>query len=320
MHALALATVAPSVAVARLVSEAEAFASASMAPATRRAYASDLAAFGGWCRGLGLEPLPAAPGIVAAYLGHLASEGRKASTITRAAAAIATAHKAAGLASPTASAEVTRTLQGIRRTIGCAPRRVAPLEVADLRRMAAVCGEGLQAVRDRALLVVAWAGAFRRSEVVGLEVADLDWCRDGVVVTLRRSKTDQTGEGRQVALPYGSDPATCPVRTLQAWLEASGVQAGRVFRSITRHGGIGAALSDRAVAEIVKARAASVGIDARRVAGHSLRAGFVTSAARAGRPLDSIMRQTGHRSTATTLGYIRRASLFDDNAASGLGL
>lgn len=296
------------------------FAAASMSENTRRAYASDLAAFSAYARKLGAGPMPASPETVAAYLSSLAKSGRKASTITRAAAAIATAHRMAGHTSPTTHPAVGAVLAGIRRKLGTAPVKKAPIVVEDLRALVRTCDGSVSGLRDRALLVLGFAGAFRRSELAALDVADISFETAGAVVTLRRSKTDQEGRGRVVGIPYGSDPSTCPVRTLRAYLGAVGAEDGKVFRAITRHGSVGTALSGHAIAEIVKARARLAGLDAAAVSGHSLRAGHVTSAAKSGKSLDRIMAQTGHTSTATVLGYIRRAGVFDGNSAAGIGL
>ena len=165
-----------------------------------------------------------------------------------------------------------------------------------------------------------FAGAFRRSELVALDFADLQFTSDGLVITLRRSKVDQEGEGRKLAVPYGSNPDTCPVRSLKAWLEAAGIESGPVFRSITRHGKIGARLSGYDVALVVKQYAGALGLDAATYAGHSLRAGLATSAAIAGASERSIMNQTGHRSSAMVRRYIRDGSLFRENAAAKVGL
>ena len=175
--------------------------------------------------------------------------------------------------------------------------------------------------RDRALLLLGFAGALRRSELVGLDVADVTEGTDGLTVHLRRSKTDQEGAGRTVGIPYGSNPATCPVRAWRAWLEVSGVAEGAAFRPVDRHGHIGGTrLSAQAVALVLKRHAARAGIDPGEVAAHSLRAGLATSAAAAGVPERVIAEQTGHRGTAMLRRYIREGSLFRENAASAVGL
>ena len=166
--------------------------------------------------------------------------------------------------------------------------------------------EGLKGVRDRALLLVGFAGAFRRSELVSLDVDDLDFTEEGLVVTLRRSKTDQEGEGRRVGVPFGSNPTTCPVRSMKAWLEASAITDGPVFRSVNRHGQLQAQrLTSQSVALVVKRYAEVCGLDRHAFAGHSLRAGFATVAARNGANERSIMNQTGHKSLTIVRRYIR---------------
>jgi integrase len=178
----------------------------------------------------------------------------------------------------------------------------------------------LRGQRNRALLLLGFAGAFRRSELVALDVEDLEFQRNGVVVTLRRSKTDQEGESRRIGVPYGSSELTCPVRALQGWLELGAIIEGPVFRAVDRHGNLGGQLGDHAVARLVKEHAVLVGLDPTRYAGHSLRAGLATSAADGGASDRAIMRQTGHRSAAMVNRYVREGRLFRDNAALLAGL
>jgi len=187
-----------------------------------------------------------------------------------------------------------------------------------LIRAVAVMREDLVGLRDRALLLVGFSGAFRRSELVGLNVEDCEFSDDGLTITLRRSKTDQEAAGRKIGIPRGSSPETCPVRALRAWMDAASIAEGTLFRSVNRHGHVGERLSAKRVAIVVKQAAAAVSLDETQFAGHSLRAGLVTSAAIAGRSDRSIMNTTGHRSIAMVQRYVRDASLFRDNAASGL--
>jgi integrase len=180
---------------------------------------------------------------------------------------------------------------------------------------------GMIGTRDRALVLLGFAGAFRRSELVGLDVEDCVFGKDGLTVTLRRSKTDQDGAGRKIGIPYGSNPETCPVRTIQAWMELAGISSGPLLRSINRHGKLGPGhLSGIDVARVVKRLAERAGLDAVKFAGHSLRAGHATSAAIAGASERSIMNQTGHRSVQMVRRYIRDGSLFRENSAGKLGL
>jgi site-specific recombinase XerD len=318
-----LALVAPTAPLAALAPElasAHGYAAASRAANTRRAYAADVAAFASWCAAKGLCSLPAEGPTVALYIASLADEGLAVATIARALVAINQAHKLAGHEGPRAHRAVRETFAGIRRTIGTAQRGKAPMTPEAIRK-AAVGRDDVLGARDRALLAVGFAGGFRRSEIVSLDVSDLDFRAEGVVVMLRRSKTDQEGAGRRVALPYGSNPDTCPVRALRAWLDAASIEAGAVFRAVDRHRNVGTGrLSDRSVANIVKSAAERAGLDVASYSGHSLRAGLATAAAKAGKSERAIMRQTGHRSERMVRRYIREASLFDDNAAGGIGL
>ena len=180
---------------------------------------------------------------------------------------------------------------------------------------------GLIGVRDRALILLGFAGAFRRSELVGFDAEDCTFGKDGLTVALRRSKTDQTGEGRKIGIPFGSWPETCPIRTLKLWMEQAAITMGPLFRSINRHGQVQTRrLSGIDVARVVKKLAERAGLDPAKFAGHSLRAGHATSAAMAGASERSIMNQTGHRSVQMMRRYIRDASLFRENSAGKLGL
>src|ERR671937_304071 len=253
------------------------------------------------------EPTSAAP----AAAGVLADAGLKAATIARRLVVISQAHKAADLPSPTTSSLVRRTHAGIRRAIGTAQVAKAPAVVEDLKRMLDSLPATRVGLRDRALLLLGFAGAFRRAELVALDVADLEFTRAGLIVTLRKSKTDQEGKSRRLGIPFGSSEQTCPVRSLQAWLEAARISDGPCFRSLDRFQRVQPQrLSDKAVALIVKRRAKAVGLDPARYAGHSLRAGLATSAAAAGASERVIMSQTGHRSADMVRRYIREGSLF----------
>jgi integrase len=307
--------------IRRSFEQAEAYASNSKAPNTRRGYASDWKSFETWCKLAGLDSLPARPETVALYIAQLAV-AHKPATIGRHLAAIASAHKASGLSSPASMQHgvVSSVWHGIRRTHGTVQTQKEPILTVDLRAMVATMPDKLIGLRDRSLLVVGFAGAFRRSELVGLAVEDIADEKDGLVITLHRSKTDQEGHGRKVGLPYGSNPDTCPVRALRAWLTASGIEAGPVFRSITRHGAMHGRLSGTAVAMIVKRHASAAGLDPAKYAGHSLRAGLATAAAIAGASERAIMNQTGHRSANMVRRYIRDSGLFRENAAALVGL
>ena len=240
------------------IDTARTFALAEKSDATRKAYRSDFTIFAAWCRARGLEPLPAATDTVAAFLAAQATEGAKVSTIDRRAAAIRYAHRLAGHEPPTASEAVRAVMRGIRRTVGAAPERKAAAVADQVRAMLDACPDTLQGKRDRALLALGFAGAFRRSELVALQVSDLSEAPDGFRVVIRHSKTDQEGQGQEIAIPRGS--RLRPVEAVQVWLDAAGITEGPIFRSVAKGGRVAPlALSDRSVAAIVKSHAKYVG-------------------------------------------------------------
>ncbi|MFC7739346.1 site-specific integrase [Roseomonas sp. GCM10028921] len=289
---------------------------------TRRAYRAAWADFTAWYEANGREALPAAPETVGTYLAARASSLR-AATLALRLVAIGQAHRLAGHRMDAGHPAIRKTLQGIRAVHGSAPRKKDAAVAAVIRDMADVLAKrpGLRAVRDRALLLVGFAAALRRSELVALDVADLAFVPEGLVLTIRRAKTDGEGRGVEIGIPFGSSERTCPVQALRAWLDRAGIQEGAVFRSVNRHDRLGAArLSDRDVARVVKACVEAAGYDATAFAGHSLRSGFITTAARAGVPEAHIQNQSRHKSLPVLRGYIRRGSLFVDNAAARVGL
>jgi integrase len=305
--------------MAEIAADVRDYLAASRAENTTRLYRTGWAQFTAWCDEHGVVALPAGAETVACYVADLAKVVKPA-TIDARLAAISAAHRAAGHDSPTKSEAVRLVRRGVRRTLGTAQRRVRPVTVPDLRSMVAGLGTDPAGRRDRALLLLGFAGALRRSELVGLDVADVTEGTDGLKVHLRRSKTDQEGAGRSVGIPFGSNPATCPVRSWRAWLEVSGTE-GHAFSPVDRHGRIGTTrLSGHAVALVLKRHAARAGLDPDEVAGHSLRAGLATSAAAAGVPERVIAQQTGHKGTVMLRRYIREGSLFRENAASAVGL
>ena len=296
------------------------FIRASKAENTLRGYSADWRDFCAWSEAHGLSPLPACPEAVAAYIAECS--GRlKVGSIQRRLNAIAEAHKATGVESPTHSAIVRNTMKGIRRTLGTAPEQKAPTLTDDIRAMVDATDAGMIGLRDRALILLGFAGAFRRSELVGLDIEDCAFAKDGLTVMLRRSKTDQNGMGRKVGIPYGSNPETCPVRTVKCWTDEAAIGSGPLFRSINRHGRLQAGrLSGIDVARVVKKLAQRAGLEPGKFAGHSLRAGHATTAAIGGASERSIMNQTGHRSVQMVRRYIRDGSLFRENSACKLGL
>ena len=306
-----------------IVEAVQLYMTASKAPNTVRAYGSDMRDFEAWCRAYSQQPLPATPQTVALYLTALAEIGYKPASIQRRRSAISAAHRLAGhLPSPASDWQVQVTMAGINRRLGRAPAQKVALSIADLRTLlAATASETAAGARDRALLLLGFAGGFRRGELVALDVEDLAVTDQGLRVTIRRSKTDQEGVGREVGIPWGGQTTTCPIRAVGAWRVAGHIDSGPLFRPIDRHGRVGATrLSDRAVARVIQRAAEHAGLDPRRYAGHSLRAGLATAAAAAGAPERAIMAQTGHRSVTTLRRYIRSGTLFEENAAGYLGL
>ncbi|WP_246410686.1 site-specific integrase [Methylobacterium fujisawaense] len=292
---------------------AKAYAGASRSDRTRAAYSSALGVFVTWCREAGADPMPADPLTVAAYVAHLADTGRKPATIDLHVAAIAAAHRAGGFDNPTASEAVKATIRGARRALGTRQTRKAPATAETLRKMLRKIPDGPAGLRDRALILLGFAAALRRSELVALDVADLERVPDGIIVHVRRSKTDQEGAGQEIAVPRGAKLKPC--EALDAWLKVAGITAGPVFRAVGKGGAVSAErLTDRSVADIVKRHASAAGLDASLFSGHSLRAGFVTSALAAGADVLKVMHVTRHTAVTTLQKYDRRARAFDDHA------
>ena len=316
-----LATHAPS-------ADAQDFAQKSRAENTKRAYKTDWADFTTWCEARALTSLPAQPVTVGNYLSDLAKGDpaagrppRAVATLQRRLAAISQAHKLAGHPSPSKDEWVRTVMKGIRRQLGTAQHRVAPAVTDVLRQWVRHLPDSLLGTRDRALLLLGFAGAFRRSELAGLDVGDVRFVPEGLLITLRRSKTDQEGEGIVKGIPFGDWAETCPVRALKAWLKAPGLKEGPLFRPLNRHGKIKPKRMNAGdIATVIKRTAAAAGFEAEEFSGHSLRAGLVTSAIAAGVDDRTAMKQTGHRDRRTFDRYVRDSTKFRDNAAGKVGL
>lgn len=307
--------------IAGLEQRATEYEERAQAEATLRAYESDWRQFTGWCAANGFAPLPASPTTVRLYLAALAGH-RSTRTISRRLTSIRRYHAEAGLEDPTEHPRVRLVWKGIRRTQGWDATQKEPAVTADLRAMIATLDlDRLIGVRDRALLLIGFAGALRRSELVALDVEHVTERQEGLRLFIRRSKRDQEAKGYELGLLYGSDPDTCSVRAYRAWLEAAEITEGPIFRPITRHGRMGdERLSDRAVALVVKRCAKRSGLDPAVLAGHSLRAGFVSAAADAGVHERTIMEHSRHTSIKVMRTYIRTATLFKDNPTGSVGL
>lgn len=284
----------------------------AIAPNTERAYHSDLRHFWDW----GGE-LPANPAAICAYIGDHAG-CLAVATILRRIATLSKAHSAMDLPNPCQTEIVKSTLRGLKRKHGAAQKQARPLMRDELFLVLDRMGHSLRDQRDRALLLLGFAGGFRRSELVALERTDLEITRQGLIVTIRRSKTDQEGAGRRIGIPHGRT-RHCPVAAVEAWLSVSRIETGPLFRPITRHGHVAReALTGDAVSVLLRERLNAVGVDPEGYSGHSLRAGFATSAAQAGVSTLKIRAQTGHASDAMLTRYVREGELFTGNAAGVL--
>jgi site-specific recombinase XerD len=292
-------------------------ARAERSAATQRAYKSDFAIFSAWCVGQGLCALPADPAAVVAFIAAEAARNLKSSTIERRVAGIRYSHKLAGYSSPTDDERVKAVVRGARRTLGTAPAKKTAATSDKVLAMVAANRSDLAGKRDRALMLLGFALAARRSELVALDVADLEECPEGLRVTIRRSKTDQEGAGAVIAVCKGS--IACPVAALRDWLIAANITGGPIFRPIGKGGRLkGTRLTAQSVALIVKSLAARLGFDPSAFAGHSLRADFLTSAAAKGASIFKMMDVSRHRSVDTLRGYVRDANAFRDHAGAGL--
>ncbi|MDX1418401.1 MAG: site-specific integrase [Rubricoccaceae bacterium] len=340
--------VPPGALTAPLAQDAEAaraFADAARAPNTLRAYRADWADFLAWCADRRVQPLPATTETVALYIAARARPDAESpplavSTLARRLAAISQAHKIAGYESPASRQRepLHSVWRGVVRERGEAPRKVAPTLTPEITAMVEAIpttppGDrpadralARRGKRDRAILLLGFAAALRRSELAAIQVQDAAATPDGLRLWIPRSKTDQRGAGAVLGVAFGRHPATCPVRAFQSWIRAAEDARGRAldgpaFRAVDRWGNVAAKpLASHSIARIVKARAAAAGLDPSLYSGHSLRAGFATQAARNGTPDRTIMRHTRHQSLQTLNEYVREGRLFDGNPSAHLGL
>jgi integrase len=313
----------PAASLEELTQKAKTFVAAAKAPATLKAYRNDWRDFECWCRLHNLPSLPATPETVALYISDRASI-HAVSTITRRLTSITKAHQAARYSESPASTHhliVGETLKGIRRVLGTRQQGKDPLLTVDIRKIIASSPDHVLGLRDNALILVGFGGAFRRSELAQIRVSDLSFNKDGVIVDLRVSKTDQEGEGRQVGIPFGKDSNTCPVAALEAWLNAAKITEGPVFRRVDRYGFPSRrGLHKDSIGKILKRAAARADMNVDSLGGHSLRAGCVTQCAINGVREFLIMRQTDHKSVEILRRYSRMGEIFRENAAAGLGI
>lgn len=290
---------------------------------TRRAYRADFEHFAAWCASHGVPALPSTPEVVTLYVAAQADTLR-VSTIERRLSAINYAHRSAGYDVPTLHPGLRETMKGIRRTHGAKKEGKAPLAVDELLKLVACLPDNLAGLRDRAILLLGFAGAFRRSELVGLDVEDVRFVAEGAIIRVRRSKTDQDAVGAEVGIARGAEPRSCPVVALRAWLYAAKLTGGPLFHPIDRHGHVRESrLSPYSISQIVQRTVVASGIESEgptMFGAHSLRSGHATVAAREGAHERAIMRQGRWTSERTVRGYIRHASLFVENSSARLRL
>jgi integrase len=296
------------------------YAADSLSKSTQRAYRAAWADFTAYCARMGWQSLPAEPRHVGAYLASLASTHAPAS-IGQRLAAIASAHRLHGHEWDGRHVEIVATLQGMAKTHGRPPKRAEAILVGTLRALVGTCDASPAGVRDRAMLLIGFAGALRRSEIVALRVDDVDIGPDGMRLTIGRSKTDQTGAGAVLGIPAGAGADTCPVSAVTTWLQMLGYAQGPLFRRLSKAGNlIGCRpMSPCVVWDVLEQRAALAGLTG-ELRPHGLRAGFITEAAEARIPDDQIMAHSRHTDWRTMRGYIRRARTLSDSPAGMVGL
>lgn len=305
---------------------------AARSPATRRAYESDFRLFAEWCALAGLEPLPATTSTIGLYISDLAGNGARVSTIGRKLASISACHKDGQLPSPCsmkANRRLAEVFRGIRVKKGTRQEGKEAVTLELIRRMVDTAEGTLTASRDRALILIGFAGGLRRSELAGIRCEHLTWHARGITITLPRSKTDQEGQGREVEIARGAQPehtplaeCTCPVGALEQWLRQANIMSGTVFRKVNRGENVQTAgLNPASVAWILKRALARAGVrDLLRFGAHSLRSGFATTAFGNGVPEFKIRQQTGHKTSRMLEKYIRSEQKARQEAASSLGL
>jgi site-specific recombinase XerD len=297
----------------------------SKANNTVRAYKSDFKDFGIFCAKNGFKSLPSDPKIVSLYLTHLSTKDAKMSTLKRRLVSIGVIHKLKGYYLDTKHPSIIENIMGIKRRKGSIQNGKKPLLINNLKKLINVIDkqkkEEIKKLRDRSIILIGFSGAFRRNELVSLDYDDLDFVPEGLKINIRRSKTDQFGEGSTKGLPYFNNSQYCPVVSLQKWIKISKIGSGPLFRRFTKGSNLSEnRLTDQTVALIIKEYLNIAGIDSANYSGHSLRSGFATSAAESGAEERSIMSMTGHKSTEMVRRYIKEANLFKNNALNKIKL
>ena len=297
----------------------------SKANNTIRAYKSDFNDFALFCTQNGFKSLPSEPKVVSLYLTHLSTKNAKMSTLRRRLVSIGVIHKLKGHYLDTKHPSIIENVMGIKRRKGSIQKAKKPLLISNLKQVINIIdkvnNEEIKKSRDRSIILIGFSGGFRRNEIVSLDYDDLEFVKEGLKINLKRSKTDQFGEGLVKGLPYFDNPQYCPVVSIQKWIEISKVTSGPIFRRFIKGSKLSEnRLTDQTVALIIKKYLKLAGIDSTNYSGHSLRSGFATSAAEAGAEERTIMAMTGHKSTEMVRRYIKEANLFKNNALNKIKL
>ena len=297
----------------------------SKASNTIRAYKSDFRDFGLFCSKNGLKVLPSEPKIVSLYLTNLASKDVKISTIKRRLVSIGVIHKVKGYYLDTKHPSIVENIMGIKRRKGSIQKGKKPLLINNLKKIINVIDKEknheIKKIRDRSIILIGFSGGFRRNEIVSLDYDDLEFVQEGLKISLKRSKTDQFGEGSVKGLPYFENSKYCPVISIKKWIEISKISSGAIFRRFIKGSKLSHnRLTDQSVALLIKHYLKLAGIESKNYSGHSLRSGFATSAAESGAEERSIMAMTGHKSTEMVRRYIKEANLFKNNALNKINI
>jgi len=290
----------------------------SKANNTVRAYKSDFNDFSLFCVQNGFKSLPSEPKIVSLYLTHLSTKDIKMSTLKRRLVSIGVIHKLKGYYLDTKHPSIIENIMGIKRRKGSVQKGKKPLLINNLKQIINVIDEDknneIKTIRDRSIILIGFSGGFRRNEIVSLDYDDLDFVPEGLKITLKRSKTDQFGEGTLKGLPYFESSQYCPVLSLKKWIKISNINSGPLFRRFSKGSKLtDIRLTDQTVALLIKKYLNLVGIDSKNYSGHSLRSGFATSAAESGAEERNIMAMTGHKSPEMVRRYIKEANIFKNN-------
>ena len=292
---------------------------------TLRAYKSDFKDFGLFCAKNGFKSLPSEPKVISLYLTHLSTKDIKMSTLKRRLVSIGVIHKLKGHYLDTKHPSIIENIMGIKRRKGTLQKGKKPILISNLKLLINAIdkqkNDEIKKLRDRTIILIGFSGGFRRNEIVSLNFDDLEFMPEGLKITLRRSKTDQYGEGSLKGLPYFDNPEYCPVLSVKKWLDFSKINSGPVFRRFNKGSKLSEKrLTDQTVALLIKRYLELAGIDSKNFSGHSLRSGFATSAAESGAEERSIMAMTGHKSTEMVRRYIKEANLFKNNALNKIKL